>query len=335
MRKEFRDLGLGISPESLGISEAFNDELSKSAQVWEAAKLQIGSSIATAALPQLLELNAWLKSNSGEFRGWLKEAGEAIVKAMRGIVEAGKWIIDNKDSLIDWAKTLGLVYLGGMVIPMLGTALSLMGRFGIFGTTIANVMASRAAGGAATTAAAGAAVGSSAAGAAAKTAAGAGSAGAEVAKRTAAQRIAPYLGPIAWGATAGMLMSDVLGVPERSAAQVSDIARTKARSSIMTGTGPDDPEVQAARAAAVAEQRRQKEAAAAERRRIAVDFAKNMSPSAGQLAFGAVGAAAKVVVAFENAPAGMAVKAIETPAAVSVDVTTRRGPRTLGTGAGL
>jgi hypothetical protein len=300
MRKEFRDLGLGISPEALGISEAFNDELSKATQVWESSKLQIGASIAQAALPQLLELTQWLKDNSGDFRSALQSVGQGIVDAFVAIKDAGKWIIDNKDDLIDWAKILGGVYLATLVIPALTTTLGLIGgigktaaaAFGWVGKLIG------VGGGAAAAGAAGA----GAAGAAGVGAAGAGAGGAAAAKGAGMfGRLGAFGAGIAralpWLMVADMATSDPFTLtPDMT----TELARQRAQ--------------------------------------FAAEDAQKM---AGLREFGATPTgqalqqAGRILVEFANAPAGMSVKTVEAPAGGAIDVTTRRGPRTLGTGAGL
>lgn len=317
MRKEANDLGIVIDDAAFGTAESFNDELDKLGRVWKGGMRQIGASVADAALPQLWELTAWIKDNKEEFQGFLRDVGKGIVDGVNALVDAGKWIVKNKDSLIDWAKILGTVYLGSMVIPALTATLGLLGRVGALAMGTAGWLGKIAGfGGAA--AAAGAGAGGAAAGGAA-----AGGTIAGLLKFGA--RFARVAGPI--GALASVF--DAKDTAGKAASETS--GRYQAMRQItdpVTGAWRSAEKPGRERAAELqAERYRQMRADQAASR---VRLLEQVLPSAGATSRGST-----ITIDFLNAPAGLAVQSIAEAPAHNVTVKTRRGTRALGSGSGL
>lgn len=316
MRKRLRDLGLTIGDDALSNSEAFNDELSVTMQTWEAAKSRIGVAIAEAALPRLQELNEWLVKNNKSFGEFLDDVGagivkaaDAIAKAVDKLVEAGKWFVANADTFATIGSVLGVSWVasllgggrGGPVKSPVGVPPVVTPGGTPSGPKVPGAKPPPLPGEKVPSAP------TSPAGPMSR----------------GKQFLKTLFGPIGLGMLLGEGMATALGVPDRSPEEVTAIRKREAASSIQTGGGGKT----------LAEIRAERRAAGMAGMREALQAVNTIQnlPAAVQ----AQQQAAKVVIDFLNAPAGMSVRQIDAPKGTDVSVVQRRGTRTLGTGEGL
>lgn len=106
-RKQAHDFGAVIGEEALRKTEAFNDSLSRMESFAGGFKNRVGGALIEALQPQLNAIEAWVRENPEKIRKAAEDIGKWLAKALERIVEAFRWIVDNKELI--------LVFLGAMV----------------------------------------------------------------------------------------------------------------------------------------------------------------------------------------------------------------------------
>jgi hypothetical protein len=75
------------------------------------------------------EWSAWLENNQERVAEIAKSIGEGIVKAVKAVIKAVKWIADNWKTILTIVKTLALVWIGGKLVSGISTLIGLASRF--------------------------------------------------------------------------------------------------------------------------------------------------------------------------------------------------------------
>jgi hypothetical protein len=143
LRREAGLLGNRLSQDDLKLADEFGDKWESLTMAFEGTKRDFGMGLIEGLTPGLEELLKYVKENRKEVGAFLRDLGKSvgtgIVDAAKGIVSAVKWIVANKDTIIDVMKWVGIGVAALLGLSALSGILAVLAKAPFFAALSAAV----------------------------------------------------------------------------------------------------------------------------------------------------------------------------------------------------
>lgn len=105
-----------------GVIESFSDRLFQ-------IKQKIAGPLMEFLVEKMEEWGAWLDANKEKVAETAKAIGEGIVRALKQVIKAVKWLADNWKTILSVVKVLATVWIAGKLVSGISTLISMASKF--------------------------------------------------------------------------------------------------------------------------------------------------------------------------------------------------------------
>lgn len=109
LKKEARDLGIIMSEDAVSAADELGDNVDKLKMSWDGFKRQVVTSLFPVFKEGIDKILAWVKANRELISVKVKEFAAAAAKGIYAIVDAIKWLYDNRATFIHYFSAVGKV----------------------------------------------------------------------------------------------------------------------------------------------------------------------------------------------------------------------------------